>query len=179
LLPKIDSEQAKMISGLVASFISSQRDKYRSQATAISGTYQKALNGFFSADLLASTRVLVLEGSRIQNPPFYPVIRTLGFGNLPDSSTMAAITFHDVVVFHEPLSKGLLFHELVHVEQYRQLGIERFAELYVGGFLKEGRYESIPLEANAYWLEDRYRGAPNEQFSVSDAVREWIETDRF
>ena len=92
---------------------------------------------------------------------------------------MAAITFHDVVVFHEPLSKGLLFHELVHVEQYRQLGIERFAELYVGGFLKEGRYESIPLEANAYWLEDRYRGAPNEQFSVSDAVREWIETDRF
>jgi len=44
---------------------------------------------------------------------------------------------------------GLLFHELVHVEQHRQLGIPRFADLYVRGFLSGGSYEAIPLEVNA------------------------------
>jgi hypothetical protein len=63
-----------------------------------------------------------LAPSRL-NPDFYPMLRSLGFNNLPDQSTMGAITFSDVVVSHEPFSNGLLFHELVHVEQYRQLGI--------------------------------------------------------
>ena len=52
---------------------------------------------------------------------------------------------------------GLLFDELVHVEQYRQLGILRFSELYVRGFLNGGSYEAIPLEVNAYSFEDRFR----------------------
>ncbi len=46
--------------------------------------------------------------------------------NLPDQFAMAAITFCDVVVSHSPFSDGLLFHELVHVEQYRQLGVQGF-----------------------------------------------------
>jgi hypothetical protein len=41
-----------------------------------------------------------------------------------------------VVVSHQPFNHGLLFHELVHVEQYRQLGIQQFANLYVRGFLR-------------------------------------------
>jgi hypothetical protein len=93
----------------------------------------------------------------VPNPEFYPMLRNLGFKNLPDQSTMAAITFCDVVVSHEPFSNGLLFYELVHVEQYRQLGIPHFAELYVRGFLNGGSYEAIPLEVNAYSLEDRFR----------------------
>ena len=66
---------------------------------------------------------------------------------------MAAITFGDVVVSHGPLAALVLFHELVHVEQYRQIGIERFSELYVRGFLSGGGYDGTPLEANAYDLE--------------------------
>jgi len=62
---------------------------------------------------------------------------------------MAAISFCDVVVSHEPFTDGLLFHELVHVEQHRQFGIPRFADLYVRGFLSGGSYEAIPLEVNA------------------------------
>jgi hypothetical protein len=58
---------------------------------------------------------------------------------------MVAITFSDVVVSHESFSDGLLFHELVHVEQYRQLGIPRFSELYVTGFPNGGSYDAIPL----------------------------------
>ena len=73
------------------------------------------------------------------NPDFYPTLRSLSLTNLPDQSAMAAITFCDVIVSHEAFSDGLLFHELVHVEQYRQLGIPHFAQLYVRGFLKGGR----------------------------------------
>jgi hypothetical protein len=85
------------------------------------------MKGFFSAQLLESARLLVLQGERVANPDFYPMLRSLGFNNLPDQSTMGAITCCDVVVSHEPFSNGLLFHELVHVEQYRQLGIPRFS----------------------------------------------------
>jgi hypothetical protein len=39
--------------------------------------------------------------------------------------------------------------EPVQVEQYRQLGIPRFSELYVRGFLNGGSYDAIPLEVSA------------------------------
>jgi hypothetical protein len=107
------------------------------------------------------------------------MLTELGFKNLPDQSTMAAITFCDVVVAHEPFSDGLLFHELVHVDQYRQLGIPRFAELYVRGFLNGGSYEAIPLEINAYTLEGRFDANPAQPFAVSEEVKVWIDSDRF
>jgi len=86
----------------------------------------------------------------------------IGFSGLPDFSQMAAITFGDVVVSHMPFTDGLLFHELVHVEQYRQLGIPRFAELYVLGFLSGGGYDGIPLEADAYTLGRRFEADPHQ-----------------
>jgi len=79
------------------------------------------MNGFFWPQTLEGTRLLVLRGGRVGNPDFYPMLRGLGFNNLPEQSTMAAITFCDVVISQEAFSNGLLFHELVHVEQYRQL----------------------------------------------------------
>jgi hypothetical protein len=67
----------------------------------------------------------------------------------------------------------------VHVEQYRQLGIPRFSELYVRGFLNGGSYEAIPLEINAYTLGGRFEQNPARQFSVADEVRRWITEGRF
>jgi hypothetical protein len=82
------------------------------------------------------------------------------------------------VVSHQQFSSGLLFHELVHVEQYRQLGIPRFSELYVRGFLNGGSYEAIPLEVNAYTLEGRFERNPSRQFSVADEVAKWLAEGR-
>ncbi len=132
----------------------------------------------FSPELLSSTRLLVLQSEHVPNPDFYPMLRSMGFKNLPDQSAMAAITFGDVVVSHEPFSDGLLFHELVHVEQYRQLGIPRFSDLYARGFLNGGSYEAIPLEVNAYRLEDRFRSDPRAGFSVQAEVARWIADER-
>jgi len=172
--PRLTSEQVAQVSGLVSQYITAQREKYAARAVPLSAQQRATVEPFFSPELLGGTRLLVLQGKRVANPDFYPMLRTLGFTNLPDQATMAAITFCDVVVSHEPFTNGLLFHELVHVEQYRQLGIPRFSELYVRGFLNGGSYEAIPLEVNAYTLEGRFGANPIQQFSVAEEVRGWV-----
>jgi hypothetical protein len=64
------------------------------------------------------------------------------------------------------------------VEQYRQLAIPHFSELYVRGFLNGGSYEAIPLEVNAYSLEDRFRRDPQRRFSVEQEVANWAAEGR-
>jgi hypothetical protein len=171
--PRLTPEQIAQVSGLVAEYIAAQRERYAPRAVALSAQQKVAIGGFFSPQILESARLLVLAGGRVVNPEFYPMLRSLGFNNLPDQSTMGAITFCDVVVSHEPFYDGLLFHELVHVEQYRQLGIPRFSELYVRGFLNGESYEAIPLEVNAYTLERRFEQNPASKFSVADEVTKW------
>ena len=171
--PKLTPDQIAHVSELVAGYISGQRRKFAPRAAPLCLQQRAPLEPFFAREILDSVRVLVLVGERVPNPEFYPMLRGLGFKNLPDQSAMGAITFCDVVVSHEPFSSGLLFHELVHVEQYRKLGISRFSELYVRGFLNGGSYEAIPLEVNAYSLEDRFRRDPRRGFSVLAEVAQW------
>jgi hypothetical protein len=64
------------------------------------------------------------------------------------------------------------------VEQYRQLGIPRFSELYGRGFLNGGSYEAIPLEVNAYTPGGRFESDPRRTFSVEDEVRKWAAEGR-
>src|SRR5215510_10805869 len=172
--PRLTPEQLVQVSGLVAQYIATRRESYASRALPLSAEQRAAMDGFFSPQLLDGTRLLVLRGERVGNPDFYPMLRGLGFNNLPDQSAMAAITFYDVVVSHELLQNGLLFHELVHAEQYRQLGIPRFSDLYVRGFLNGGSYETIPLEWNAYTLGGRFEQDPSNRFSVAQAVARLI-----
>lgn len=177
--PRLTPEQIAQVSGLVAQYIATQRERYASRAIPLSVQHRAAMGGFFPPQLIDGTRILTLQGERVANPDFYAMMRKLGFANLPGQSTMAAITFSDVVVSHAPFRDGLLFHELVHVEQYRQFGIPRFSELYVRGFLNGGSYEAIPLEVNAYTLGGRFEQNPANRFSVADEVGRWIAEGRF
>jgi hypothetical protein len=172
--PQLTAEQVAQVSALVARYIVGQRDHYAPRAVALSAQQRDTMGEFFSPQLLDGTRLLVLQKERVTNPEFYPMLRTMGFHNLPDQSTMGAITFSNVVVSHEPFSSTLLFHELVHVEQYRQLGVPGFADLYVRGFLSGGSYEAIPLEINAYTLEGRFQADQKKQFPVATEVARWM-----
>ncbi len=176
--PKLTPDQVAQVSELVAGYISAQRRKYAPRAVPLSAQQRGPLEAFFVREVLDNVRVLVLEGERVPNPDFYLMLRGLGFNNLPDQSAMGAITFCDVVVSHERFTAGLLFHELVHVEQYRQLGIPRFSGFYVRGFLNGGSYEAIPLEVNAYSLEDRFRRDPRRAFSVRAEVAQGLAEGR-
>src|SRR6266851_3544545 len=130
-MPQLSPAQVQHVSSLVANYIRTQRQNFAARAVNLPAGMRVEVNPFFRPDVLNlnTTRVVVLENERVGNPDFYPMLQALGFTNLPDFGGMAAITFNDVIVSHEALSAPLLFHELVHVEQYRQLGVDRFAEL--------------------------------------------------
>jgi hypothetical protein len=177
-MPQLTPELIAEVSSLVAGYITDQREKALPLAVPLSPAQRASLDGFFLPQVL-DTRLLVLGETRVENPTFYPMLRQMGFTNLPNFTTMAAVTFSDVVVSHQPFTDGLLFHELVHVEQYRRLGIQRFSELYVRGFLGGGWYNGIPLEINAYGLGGRFEMSPQTRFSVADEVGAWARNGRF
>jgi hypothetical protein len=181
-LPKLSDQQVARVIQQVATYIEQQRKIYRGVAAPLDGRQTRAMRAFFSASAVDSTRAIVLSGQRASNPPFYVEFIRMGFeaGSLPDFALMKAITFVDTVISHEPLTDRLLFHELVHVVQYRKLGVADFATKYVTGFLRSGgSYESIPLEMNAYELDARFASAPTKTFSVEAEVETWIRANRF
>ena len=180
-LPTLSTAQIERVIQQVAAYIEHQRQTYRSGAARLSLSQTDSMGSFFPEPVLDSTRLVVLAGQRVHNPPFYSELIKMGFGlaALPNFAYMAAITFVDTVVSHEPFSDQLLFHELVHVVQYEKLGIANFAAKYVNGFLSGGSYEAIPLEMNAHELDTRFAAAPVKPFSAEADVQAWIEARRF
>jgi|SRR5215469_2623657 len=148
----------------VAAFIAEQRNVYASIARPLKESERAQLAVHFPAGIL--DRVRLARVKHLQNPPFYAELERMGFRNLPQFRQMAAVTFVDVVVTQEEFTPSLVFHELVHVVQYQELGLEKFAELYVRGFLETGEYLSIPLERVAYHLEGLFRLRPDLAIEV-------------
>ncbi len=164
---KVPEEFIRIAIKKVADYISEQRVLFHSKATPISADDKAALQPFFPAGVLDEVKVV---RGKVSDPPFYAQLRSFGIHNMPAFSELAAITFVDMVVHAEPLTRTLLFHELVHAVQYRHLGVSGFADLYVRGFLNSGSYEEIPLEKQAYELEARF-AKNGEAFSVDEDVQ--------
>jgi len=177
-LSNLPTSLVSQLTGAVEGFIVASRKKFGANAVPLTPAQKRAMQPFFSREILDQVKVVALNGSRVEDPPFYAMAKMMGIRNLLSFSEVAAVTFVDVVVSHEPFSDTLLFHELVHVVQHAQMGSKEFASRYVRGFLKSGSYDGIPLEKNAYELEQRFISkAPS--FSVADEVREWVEAGRF
>ena len=177
-LTKLPPSLIAQLTAGVENFIFNNRKKYFPRAASLEPAQLAPLDPYFPAKILRDTRFLVLEDSRIQDPPFYSMAKMMGIRNLPSFSDVAAVTFVDVVVSHEEWTESLLFHELVHVVQYAQLGNKEFASRYVNGYIKGGSYDEIPLEKNATELEERF-SRKNGVFLVADEVRKWIEAGKF
>jgi hypothetical protein len=180
-VPTLSEPEILWVVQQVAEYIDLQRHIHRARAVPLNAGQRAAMQPFFPGAALESVRVLVLTGDHVSNPPFYGALVRMGFepALLPNFSLMAAITFVDTVVSHEPFTDRLLFHEHVHVVQYKKLGLEGFANKYVRGFLSGGCYDAIPLEMNAYELDARFAGAPTKAFSVVDEIQRWIDEGKF
>lgn len=175
--PQLNLAQVQQITRQLAEFITDQRRTYVPLAEPLTKEQRKRFAPYFPENILASTRFLRVD--ELANPPFYPELENLGFSNLPQSSSMAAATFIDVVAAQQDFYDALRFHELVHAVQYQQLGLARFAQLYVAGFLNGGGYDHIPLEQNAYELDRRFTADPEQEIDVWAEVTRWIHEDRF
>jgi hypothetical protein len=165
-------EPLTQLSTDVSRYIVDNREKYRGSATPLSVEQVARMQSYFSPELLAAVRVKHLINDRLETPSFY--LMRLDLMSQTAFSLMAAITFVDVIVADAVLTDDILFHELVHCEQYRQLGVRGFAEAYVKGALGYGSYHGIPLEEQAYMLGGRFALNRNEPFSVRAEVASWI-----
>jgi hypothetical protein len=152
---------------MTARYIGYHRKRLFPKSSSIPADTQAQLRAFFPGTVLEETRIIQAV---MPEPVVYPLVKRLGVKGLLEMSAIHAITLMDVVAYPDEIDLDTLFHELVHVVQYRVLGLKRFAELYVKGFLGGGGYEGIPLEKQAYELGDRFRERPTKAFSVEEDV---------
>lgn len=149
-------------------WISSQRELLRPTSVGLSTAQRDRLESYFQAETLDAIRYRLVDG--IDNPGFYADLAAQGIEPPLDFSRMVGIAFIDTIAISQPnLDEQalieLLFHEAVHVAQYRHLGEESFIEQYVQGWARNGfDYFSIPLEQQAYALQGRFE--TGEVFSV-------------
>src|SRR5690349_9276407 len=100
-LSKIPPAMLAQFSGMVEDYILNSRKKYAARALPINAGQRSSMQSFFPAEILDQTRLLWLQGERVQDPPFYGMARMMGFRNLPSFADTAAVTFVDVIVSQE------------------------------------------------------------------------------
>lgn len=163
----------------VALYLRVQRDTYYPTGQPLSTELKDHFSGFYSPALLNRVRIAELQDRRVANPWFYDDAKSQGIANLPDMAHRAVVTFLDVVVFNEKMTHRHLFHGLVHTAQVKLLGPERYAELFVTGFLQARSFFLVPMKAHAFALDTRYTEDPGARFSVEEEVLRWITQDRY
>jgi hypothetical protein len=177
-LKNLPPAMISQLANMVEDYVTSSRKKYAPQAVPLTGAQRAAMQPFFSPAVLDSARLCVLRDTRVSNPSMYAMAKMMGIRSLPDFADMSAITFVDVIVFHQEFTDALLFHELVHVVQYSQMDMKEFATRFINGFIQGGSYEEIPLEKMADQLEQRFSQDEKQIFSVDDEVRQWREAEK-
>ena len=169
-IPRLIRPLVPLLSWLTTRYVARHRRRLLGRSMAIPEPLVALMRAYFPASVLADTRIVQ---SRMPDPILYPLVRVFGIKGLLEMSSIGAITLIDVVAYPDELDPGMLFHELVHVVQYRVLGLKQFARLYVRGFLERGGYEGIPLERQAYQLGARFDRWPKGLFSVEEEVIRW------
>lgn len=178
-IPTVSESELTAIIVDVVAFVRSGRNQFARTAVPLDPTQRKLMGPFFPADMLDSVRIVSPDKARLQNPDFYHRARQRGFAHMPDFSHLAEITFGDLILFHAAITDRLLFHALVHVVQYRTVGLERYVDLYLRNFVRSGVHVVVPFEVHAYALDERFATAPEKGFSVESEVRCWLEGGRY
>ncbi len=178
-VPALTEERIHEAAGRLSSYLRDQRERYFPSAKPLTNRQKALLWPYFPPDLLERVKIAQLDGARVSNPPFYAEARALGFANLPELTHMHSLTFLDVVVFNDIFTERALFHGLVHVVQIEVLGLERYSELFVRGFVNTKLHFSVPLEAQAFSLESKFVASPTHRFSVEEQVRLWAQEARY
>ncbi len=138
-----------------------------------------SLMRFFAPVLLAQVRVVELVDRRIANPKFDCDPKAMAAMELPDAAHIASVTFQDVLVFNEKATDRTLFHALVHATQIQILGVQRFAALFVQGFIRTKSYCLVPMKAHAFEMDARFAANSGVAFSVEEEVWRWLKEYRY
>lgn len=163
------------LAGLAAPFgaawVGARRDRYRRSSEPLDLVAHAALVPYFDAALLARVEVAHVRTIGAALP------RRFWARGMLDLSTVRAMAFIDTIVVARANARAgddatsLLFHELVHVVQFRVLGTAGFVRAYLGGWLDAGRsYRDNPLEVMAYSMQQRFDDERGSPFDVEPAI---------
>jgi hypothetical protein len=132
---------------LIKNWITSTLEKYSSESKPLSEFKFNRLPLYYSETVLSSAKVVPVN--RVPIPPLTALGLTQ-FKNFEDGNYVG-ITFKDTyfLVRNQIFNESLHFHELVHMIQWKYLGIDKFLIIYGIGLLQNG-YSSSPLELIAY-----------------------------
>jgi hypothetical protein len=111
------------------------------------------LPDYFPEDLLRTTSVVT-----VTRVPFPPLSSEFGLSELAELEHMSfsAITFAGMIFAHTSVAaEATFFHEMVHVVQWKVLGIDDFI-LTSGAGLVECGYAQSPFEAFTYDLQHQF-----------------------
>jgi hypothetical protein len=175
----LSEEKVETAIELLRQYLADQRKRYRPLGSPLDGAQHVTMKPFFPCGLLPGIRLVELQNEHVPDPPFYAEAKALGVTGLPEVAHMASMTFEDVLVFPGGISDRRLFHALVHAVQFKVLGLERYAELFVRSFLRTRNHVSVPLEMHAFGLEVKFAEAPDNPFSVEEMVRLWANQGRY
>ena len=174
-IPPDDMNPDEFIAYLIAegsSWVLSQRETLHPTSDKLSDELKDQYSAYFQPETLDTIRYRLVD--RIENPGFYDDLSERGVEIPLDFTRMDGIAFVDTIAIakrdhHELDWTRLLFHESVHVAQYKHLGVAEFMSRYVRGWANNGfDYFAIPLERQAYELDRRF--SQGEVFSVEQAV---------
>ena len=173
-------EEAKVLDATdrMARYLHEQREHFRTIGQPLDHGQREAMAPFFSPDLVAHARIVVLDSQRVPKLPLDSEAMAMGIATLPHFVHPSSATFKDVLVFHDELSNRRLFHALVHAVQIEVLGLEAYAERFVRGFLRTRSYASVPFEVHAAMLETAF-AEHAQPFSVEEKVRLWLNQGRY
>ncbi len=156
-------------------WVEAQRDEHRPDGRRLTAEEKRRLAGFFPPEILEETRVKAVR--RIDNPGFFAVYQEAGRPLPLDFSGAVGLALIDTILVARSVEvRGspplpLLFHELVHLVQYRRFGVDAYFERYVRSWAdNDGRYRGIAFEQQAFRLQRRFRADPAATFSVWDEV---------
>ena len=118
-------------------YIRRQRDRLVAVARPLTVAEREPLRGYFGDSDLDRVLIAELDELPLPDARLARLARSLGW-SYPGSSSVAAITFDNLVATRVPLDSALLFHELVHVVQWQHLGPDKFIMAYALGHLLSG-----------------------------------------
>lgn len=142
------------------------------QARAVGSLGFARLPACLPTELLGQAKIVLVP--RVPFPP----VESFGLPEFVPMQQMSfsGITFKDTFFVQEgQASESLCFHELIHVIQWRRLGVDNFLLAYGVGLLQFGYAES-PLEKMAYTLQRNFdQGtAPQDIVRVVDGLTDSI-----
>lgn len=138
---------------VLASAIRNAEGQARHGARTIPASVRRDLTPFFPAEVLDGALWTTVDGAHVN------------FGDLTImwNNSANAITVNTVIIFRDGqdgTSNSVLWaHELVHVTQYRQLGVETFAHLYL---LSGGRGMEDPAYEYEDFVEQKLKQGTNQ-----------------